>query len=61
MGSETGEEAGGTLFAGAAVEVVIGVGGLDDMANTEGLGVGDFVGDANGLDVGVIDGADDGL
>ncbi len=49
------------LYAGAAVDVVIGVEELDDMANVEGSGVGVIVGDANGLDVGVIDGADDGL
>jgi len=61
VGSEIGEEVG-TLYAGAgaAVDVVIGVGGLDEMANAEGTGVGNFVGGANGLDVGVIDGADDG-
>lgn len=39
---------------------MIGVGELDYMANAEGSGVGDIVGDVNGLDVGVIDGADDG-
>lgn len=55
--SETGEEVVGIFVAGAAVDViVIGVGGLVDTANIEGPGVGD----ANGLDVRVIDGADDG-